>query len=60
MDADTLTKLEQKVTALVGELQRQRERNRELVAENADLNTRMEQARHRLDALIEAAEEARA
>ncbi len=60
MDADTLTKLEQKVTALVGELQRQRERNRELVAENADLNTRMEQARRRLDALIEAAEEARA
>lgn len=60
MDADTLTKLEQKVTALVGELQRQRERNRELVAENAGLNTRMEQARRRLDALIEAAEEARA
>ena len=59
MDADMLAKLEQRVTALVGELQRQRERNRELVAENADLHDRMEQARRRLDALIEAAEEAR-
>jgi regulator of replication initiation timing len=60
MDADMLGKLEQRVTALVDELQLQRKRNRELVAENADLNTRMDQARRRLDALIEAAEEARA
>jgi regulator of replication initiation timing len=60
MDADMLGKLEQRVTALVDELQLQRAQNRELVAENADLNTRMDQARRRLDALIEAAEEARA
>jgi regulator of replication initiation timing len=60
MDADMLGKLEQRVTALVDELQLQRAQNRELVAENVDLNTRMDQARRRLDALIEAAEEARA
>jgi regulator of replication initiation timing len=60
MDADMLGKLEQRVTALVDELQLQRAQNRELVAANADLNTRMDQARRRLDALIEAAEEARA
>ena len=54
MDADAVTKLEQRVAALVAELNRQRERNRELDAENGALRSRLEQARRRLDALLEA------
>jgi len=54
MDADAVTKLEQRVSALVAELQRQRERNLGLSAENEALRGRVEQARRRLDALLEA------
>jgi regulator of replication initiation timing len=53
VDNDAVTKLEQRVSALVAELQRQRERNRELAAENDDLRSRVEQARRRLDSLLE-------
>lgn len=59
MDADALSRLEQRLTALVGEVQQLRERDRVLSAENEDLRGRMEQARRRLDALIDAAAEAR-
>ena len=54
VDNDAVAKLEQRLTALVGELNRQRERNRELSAENDDLRGRVEQARRRLDSLLEA------
>ena len=57
MDSDAFARLEQRVTALVAELQRQRERNRELGAENESLRSRAEQARRRLDALIESTAE---
>ncbi|MBU3694118.1 MAG: DNA replication initiation control protein YabA [Rhodocyclaceae bacterium] len=53
MDADLVTRLEQRVAALVTELQRQRERSARLEAENAALRTRNDQARRRLDALLE-------
>ncbi len=59
MDNDAVAQLEQRVTALVAELQRQRERNRELGAENESLRSRVEQARRRLDALIESTAEER-
>ncbi len=59
MDSDAFARLEQRVTALVAELQRQRERNRELGAENESLRSRVEQARRRLDALIESTAEER-
>ena len=57
MDNDAVARLEQRVTALVKELQRQRERNRELGAENESLRGRVEQARRRLDALLESTAE---
>jgi len=53
MDNDAIARLEQRVTALVAELQRQRERNRELGAENESLRSRVDQARRRLDVLLE-------
>lgn len=59
MDSDAFARLEQRVTALVAELQRQRERNCELGAENEALRSRVEQARRRLDALIESTAEER-
>ncbi|MFZ4498264.1 MAG: hypothetical protein ACOYMX_00990 [Burkholderiales bacterium] len=54
MDNDAVAKLEQRVSALVAELQRQRDRNLELATENDALRDRVEQARRRLDALLEA------
>lgn len=60
MDAELVGQLEQRVDALVAELQRQRARCERLDADNAALRARAEQARSRLDALLEsvAAEEA--
>jgi|GEM_PF-2452427 len=60
VDAELVGQLEQRVDALVAELQRQRERCERLDAENSTLRARAEQARSRLDALLEAvvAEEA--
>jgi len=57
MDNDAVARLEQRVTALVAELQRQRERNRELGADNEQLRSRVEQACRRLDALLESTAE---
>lgn len=57
MDNDAVTRLEQRVTALVAELQRQRERNLELGVENELLRSRVEQARRRLDTLLESTAE---
>ena len=57
MNTDAVARLEQRVTALVAELQRQRERNRELGAENDSLRSRVDQACRRLDALLESTEE---
>ena len=54
MDADLVTRLEQRLAALVMELQRQRERNARLESENTVLRGRVEQARRRLDTLLEA------
>ncbi|NBU58678.1 MAG: hypothetical protein EBS23_02650 [Betaproteobacteria bacterium] len=54
MDADAIAKLEQRLNALVAELNLQRERNRELGAQNEELRSRVDQARRRLDALLEA------
>lgn len=54
MDADFVTRLEQRLAALVMELQRQRERNARLESENTVLRGRVEQARRRLDTLLEA------
>jgi len=57
VDNDAVARLEQRVTALVAELQRQRERNQVLGAENEQLRSRVEQARRRLDALLESTAE---
>ena len=57
MDNDAVARLEQRVTALAAELQRQRERNQVLGAENEQLRSRVEQARRRLDALLESTAE---
>jgi regulator of replication initiation timing len=54
VDADFVTRLEQRLAALVMELQRQRERNARLESENTVLRGRVEQARRRLDTLLEA------
>jgi len=54
VDADLVTRLEQRLAALVMELQRQRERNARLESENTVLRGRVEQARRRLDTLLEA------
>lgn len=57
MDNDAVTRLEQRIAALVAELQRQRERNLELGVENELLRSRVEQARRRLDTLLESTAE---
>ena len=57
MDADFVTRLEQRLAALVMELQRQRDRNARLESENTVLRGRVEQALRRLDTLLEAVAE---
>lgn len=57
MDPDLVTRLEQRIAALVAELQRQQARGDRLDAENSALRTRVDHARRRLDALLEAVAE---
>jgi len=58
MDAnDAVARLEQRIAALLAELQRQREQSQQLIADNEALRGRIGEARRRLDAVIDAAAE---
>lgn len=54
---DAVARLEQRVAALLAELQRQREQSQQLIADNEALRGRIGEARRRLDAVIDAAAE---